>query len=68
MMFTCWLIVGCQSGGGVLGSGGRGLDCSEGTAGSIGSSNSDSLSDCVINNCDDRDSDDVVGDDIDELA
>ena len=40
------------------------MDRSEGTAGSVGSSNSDLLSDCVIDDCDDRDSDDVVGDDV----
>ena len=55
-MFTCWLIVGRQSGGGVFGSGGRGLDCSDGIAGNVDSSNSDLISDCVIDDCDNRDS------------
>ena len=56
VMFTCWLIVGNRSGGGFSGNGGRGLDHIGGMIDSAGSSDIDSISDCVTDNCDDKES------------
>ena len=51
-------------GGGVFGSGGNRLTFGDGMAGNTGSSSSDSVSDCVIDDCDDKESEDAVGDDV----
>ena len=61
-MFTCWLIIGSWLEGSVSGSGGRGSVFCDGTVNSTGSSGSDSVLDCAIDDCDDNESTDVVGD------
>ena len=68
MMFTCWLIVGSQLEGSVSGSGGRGSVFCDDTVNSTGSSSSDLVSDCVIDDCDDNESTDAVGDSVGDDA
>ena len=63
-VITLLLIFGSRSGGSIFGSGGNGLTFGDGMAGNTGSSSSDSVSDCVIDDCDDKESEDAVGDDV----
>ena len=63
VMFTCWLIVGSRLESGVSGSGGRGSVFCDDTVNSTVSSGSDSVSDCAIDDCNNNESTDAVGDD-----
>ena len=56
--------MGNQSGGGFSGNGGRKLDHIGGMIDNAGLSDIDSISECVTDGCDDKESDDAVWDDV----
>ena len=64
VIFTCWLIVDSRSGVITFGNGGSGLDRIDGMINNSGLSGISSASDCVIDDCVDKESEDAVGEDM----